>query len=101
MEQYYVRMRGQVSGPYTLGQLHNLRLRGHLGRFHEVSANQVQWMPASAVPGLFSSTGPLPPVESALLPLPPVVTVPTMLPPEPLPEPVADTAPRAFPDSFS
>lgn len=57
MEQYYLRMRGQVSGPYSLAQLHNLRTRGQLGRFHEVSQDQIHWASAGAVAALFP-TGP-------------------------------------------
>jgi len=53
MEQYFLRMRGQVSGPYSLAQLHNLRSRGQLGRFHEVSQDQVHWAAASEVAALF------------------------------------------------
>jgi hypothetical protein len=65
MEQYYLRVRGQVSGPYTVADLHNLRLRGQFGRFHEVSRDQVRWAPAGSVAALFpSGPNPIAPPEA-------------------------------------
>ena len=65
MEHYYLRMRGQISGPYSIGQLHNLRIRGQFGRFHEVSPNQVDWVPAGSIPALFLAGMPSTPAIAA------------------------------------
>src|SRR5262245_54706984 len=90
MEQYYLRMRGQVSGPYTLGQLQDLRLRGHLGRFHEVSLNQVQWAPASSIPALFSGAAPMMTGAAAPVTMPAVVETPMPVAPAPVLSNVAE-----------
>jgi hypothetical protein len=52
-QRYYVRSRGKITGPFDLKQLQSLLQRGHLGRFHELSPDRVNWMSASAVPELF------------------------------------------------
>jgi hypothetical protein len=54
MEQYFIRLRGRVTGPYDLGQLRNLRARGQFGRYHEVSSDQVRWSPAESLTEVFS-----------------------------------------------
>jgi hypothetical protein len=50
---YFVRMRGTVTGPYSVVQMQSLHARGQLGRFIEVSLDQVTWKPAGSVRGLF------------------------------------------------
>jgi putative serine protease PepD len=70
----YVRVRGQVMGPFDRGQLEALRDRGQLQRFHEVSEDRRQWRPAADVPDLFSGAGPpvkIHPVQPGRPPQPP------------------------------
>jgi S1-C subfamily serine protease len=52
-EQWFVRVRGRVNGPYDLQELRALKDRGQLARMHEVSSDRVQWSTAAGVPGLF------------------------------------------------
>jgi hypothetical protein len=70
MEHYYLRVRGQVTGPFSVGQLQDLRLRGQLGRFHEVSVDQVRWAPAGSLSALFPSGAMLATAEAAPAPTP-------------------------------
>src|SRR5437867_1179331 len=66
-QQYFVRMRGKVAGPYSVAELRTLHARGQLGRFVEVSADQVSWTPAGAVQGLFpGAVQPAPPPPEAV-----------------------------------
>jgi hypothetical protein len=50
---FYVRMRGRVSGPFSVTQLQALYQRGQLGRFHEVSEDRQSWATASTLGFLF------------------------------------------------
>lgn len=59
-QQYYIRVRGKVSGPYDLYQLRTLQERGGLARFHEISTDQQNWVPALALSELFPSGGAAP-----------------------------------------
>ncbi len=43
---YFLRSSGRVTGPYSKGQLEELRQRGRFMAFHEVSANRILWTPA-------------------------------------------------------
>src|SRR5437667_11174830 len=52
-QQFYVRMRGKVTGPFGVERLRQLRARGLLGRFHELSEDRVSWQPAASVPDVF------------------------------------------------
>ena len=56
--QYYVRVRGVVSGPFELGQLQTMRRMKQLARFHEVSPDRKTWVAASTVAGLFPAPAP-------------------------------------------
>ena len=49
----YIRRLGRTSGPYEWPQLQKMIARGTLSRFHEVSADCQQWIPAAEYPGLF------------------------------------------------
>jgi hypothetical protein len=51
---FFVRKRGEISGPFTVPQLQGLHARGLFARFNEVSVDQVHWQPAGSVEGLFS-----------------------------------------------
>jgi S1-C subfamily serine protease len=67
----YVRVRGQVLGPFDRGQLEALRDRGQLQRFHEVSEDRQKWRPAADVPGLFAAAAPAHPSPRHEEPPPP------------------------------
>lgn len=54
-EQFYVRIRGRVQGPYDTAKLQSLVRRGQLSRMHEVSNDASLWRPASEFPELFST----------------------------------------------
>lgn len=51
--QFYIRIRGRVLGPYDLEKLQSLARRGQLSRMHEVSSDTTTWVRASAHPELF------------------------------------------------
>ena len=54
MEQnFYVRIRGKVMGPFPVSQLRSLRDRGQLQSFHEVSVDRLRWSPATTIIELF------------------------------------------------
>lgn len=69
-QQYYIRTRGRILGPYDVEKLQGLAKRGQLSRMHEVSADGVTWVKASTYPELFQS-GSLPanPVTAAVAPI--------------------------------
>ncbi len=52
-EALYVRLRGRVLGPFDEEKLRALARRGQLGRLHQLSADGVNWSPASTYPHLF------------------------------------------------
>jgi hypothetical protein len=52
---FYIRKRGQVSGPFSVAQLQALYQRGQFGRFHEVSEDRQAWTAASSLAFLFPS----------------------------------------------
>jgi hypothetical protein len=54
-EQFYVRIRGRVQGPYEADKLRALVRRGQLSRMHEVSNDRVVWKQAADFPDLFST----------------------------------------------
>lgn len=54
-ENFYVRIRGRVQGPYESERLRQLIKRGQLSRMHEVSTDKVTWVPAANYPDLFAS----------------------------------------------
>jgi S1-C subfamily serine protease len=60
--QLYVRIRGRILGPYDQEKLQSLARRGQLGRMHELSADAVNWVQASAYPELFVGQGGPPPM---------------------------------------
>jgi hypothetical protein len=53
-QRFYVRVRGKVLGPFAVAQLRQLRDRGQLKRFHEVSTDRQQWEPAAGLAELFA-----------------------------------------------
>lgn len=56
-EQYYVRIRGKINGPFDLAGLQKLAARGVVSRLHEVSADKITWTSASEYEQLFPSVG--------------------------------------------
>jgi S1-C subfamily serine protease len=54
-QQFFIRTRGHVLGPYDLEKLQGLSRRGQLSRMHEVSTDGVTWVKASTFPELFQS----------------------------------------------
>jgi hypothetical protein len=69
----YVRVRGKVMGPFSLGQLQTLRDRGQFRSFHEVSEDRTGWRPASSLPGMFNGDEPS---ATAAPPAPRIPTAP-------------------------
>jgi len=57
-DRYFLRIRGRVTGPFSLLQLQDQVRRRELSRLHEVSADQVKWVPAGGITELF---GPIQP----------------------------------------
>lgn len=53
-QEYYVRIRGRVSGPFELTQLKGMVQRGRFSRAHEVSTDGVSWNSAADVATLFT-----------------------------------------------
>ncbi len=51
---YYVRIRGRVSGPFDLPALQAMVRRRTLGRIDAVSIDEIQWVAADKIPGLFT-----------------------------------------------
>lgn len=68
-QQYYIRVRGAVQGPFDVERLKTLATRGKFSRSHEVSTDRVTWTRASNHPELF--------------PPPPAAKVAKKPPPEP------------------
>ena len=54
-DQFYVRIRGRVQGPYDTDKLRSLVRRGQLSRMHEVSVDKKTWKQAGDFPELFTS----------------------------------------------
>lgn len=52
----YIRLRGRVLGPFDEDKLRTLARRGQLGRLHQLSADGVNWSPASSYPELFTTS---------------------------------------------
>lgn len=52
---YYVRLRNKQSGPYDFATLQRQAKTGLVSRLHQVSSDGINWRPATAVDGLFSS----------------------------------------------
>jgi hypothetical protein len=52
-EQYYLRHRGRVSGPFPEEKLKALAQKGQLTRMHELSSDGTTWFPARELPSIF------------------------------------------------
>jgi len=55
---YFIRFRGQVTGPIATTELRKMAHRGGLARFHELSADGRAWAPAFRFDGLFAPETP-------------------------------------------
>ena len=55
-DKLYVRFRGRVSGPYTLGDVQRMLHRGQLSRMHQVSADRQAWQRVAEHPTLGGTT---------------------------------------------
>jgi hypothetical protein len=53
-DQYYIRIRGRVQGPFDSEKLRQLARRGQFSRLHEVSTDGQQWQSAKDFPELFA-----------------------------------------------
>jgi hypothetical protein len=51
---YFIRLRGNVQGPFDAERLRQLARRGQFTRLHEVSADGQEWRPAGELSELFS-----------------------------------------------
>jgi uncharacterized membrane protein YidH (DUF202 family) len=54
-EQYFIRVRGKVQGPFDADKLRQLARRGQFSRLHEISTDAQQWLPAKNYPDLFAT----------------------------------------------
>jgi hypothetical protein len=52
--QFFIRIRGRVLGPYDQERLQSLAKRGQLSRLHELSEDATNWFPAKNRPELFA-----------------------------------------------
>ncbi|AMV18224.1 GYF domain-containing protein [Planctomyces sp. SH-PL14] len=60
---YFIRLRGQVKGPFSVDQLTRMAGRGQFSKLHQISIDQAQWSPATELPGMFpDKRGAAPPV---------------------------------------
>jgi hypothetical protein len=57
-QQFYIRVRGRILGPFNLEKLRSLRTRGQFSRAHEVSTDRRTWSPATSIDSLQSPTTP-------------------------------------------
>ena len=51
--QYWVRLRGKVTGPFDLAALQRQVKQGQLSRLHQISSDQATWKQASEMEGLY------------------------------------------------
>lgn len=54
-DQFYIRIRGRVQGPFDTEKLRNLARRGQFSRLFEVSPDGQQWQSAKEFPELFAT----------------------------------------------
>lgn len=52
---YYLRFRGQTTGPYSLQQVKDAITQGSVSRLHDVSRDQVQWFPIHTHPAILDA----------------------------------------------
>ncbi|AMV18440.1 GYF domain-containing protein [Planctomyces sp. SH-PL14] len=52
---YFIRIRGQVKGPYSVEQLCRMAGRGQFSKLHQVSVDQFRWSPATEMTQVFQA----------------------------------------------
>jgi hypothetical protein len=57
---YYLRFRGQTTGPYSLQQVLDSLAQGSISRLHDVSRDQTRWFPIHTHPSILASDAPDP-----------------------------------------
>src|SRR5258706_16436401 len=77
MDQWHVRIRGRVMGPFSMQQLLEMKNRGQLLSFHEISADRENWKTAGTVSQIFPKDA----IVAAPPPLPPPPGPPSPLHP--------------------
>lgn len=55
-DKYYIRIRGEIRGPFPIERLHGLARRGKFGQHHHVSLDGITWESAADHPELFPIT---------------------------------------------
>jgi hypothetical protein len=75
-DEYFIRSRGRVSGPFDFDALRKLVRRSMLSRAHEISTDRRQWRPAGDFEDLFPARDPLYPEPAAAAAAPPVPVAP-------------------------
>lgn len=55
-EQYFLRLRGKVRGPFTADQLRRMQHRGQFSKLHQVSTDKKEWEPAENLNLLIQNT---------------------------------------------
>ena len=55
---YYIRFRGQTTGPYTLSQVQASIAQGSISRIHDISRDQVNWFPIHTNPAILRDPAP-------------------------------------------
>jgi hypothetical protein len=85
-EQFYIRIRGRVLGPYDQEKVQSLARRGQFSKMHELSTDGMSWVRASSHPELFTAEIVEPPVRES--PPPPVgQSAAGQVAPQPRPQP--------------
>ena len=54
-QQFFIRIRGRVLGPFTVEKLKSLKSRGQFSRIHEISTDRETWQPATELDVLLGS----------------------------------------------
>src|SRR5262245_18936765 len=72
MSTYYVRIQGRITGPFNQVHLQDMRAKGKLHKFHEISVDKTNWYSASEFVDLFPEDPTLRPkqIEAELSPEP-------------------------------
>ena len=91
-EQYYLKLRGKVTGPFSFERIKQLYDRGQLTPYHQVSADRRAWSPLESLEGIVPEVAEQPQqsVAEAVLP---VEEVPTSVEQGP---PVGYTPPQPY-----
>lgn len=98
-EQYYLKLRGKTTGPFTFERIKQLYDRGQLTPYHQVSADRQTWSPLESLEGIVPEP-PAPPAQSVAEPVAPAEQAPPVAAPTPAEVmPTPDLAPAYDPSS--